>query len=173
MIVGNLASPFLDSFLRKYFWSCRKLTFRYNFVKTCRLCFLSITTVYKNSFCPKKQKYCLVHFLFRSSTQSSLFYKKVLWKILMTSSIKYVVQSLRGLFWPYCWSNYSRKQSGLQRKPKKKRVWVLICRINVKCAPFCRNSHPEALYKKHVLKISQNFTGKHLCWSLFCSVQLY
>ena len=32
---------------------------------------------------------------------------------------------------------------------------------------YVRSSRPEVFFKKGVLKHFSNFTGKHLCWSLF------
>ena len=33
--------------------------------------------------------------------------------------------------------------------------------------PLCRSSRLQMFFKKDVLKTFANFTGKHLCWSLF------
>ena len=37
----------------------------------------------------------------------------------------------------------------------------------VMCVQYVQKQPPEVFFKKDVLKNFANFTGKHLCWSLF------
>lgn len=75
--------------------------------------------------------------------QSNMLFK--VWEVYSDHIVEVIIQESKVV----CRENQKKNKNG---------VWVLICRINVKCAPFCRNSHPEALYKKHVLK---NFAKLH------------
>ena len=38
---------------------------------------------------------------------------------------------------------------------------------DVMCVQYVQKQPPEVFFKKGVLKNFANFTGKHLCWSLF------